>query len=119
MRIDQIGADLVHQLAGRLVRRVIAGVIVLLAALAALYQFTVAGTFALEMSYGAINAHLIVGGVYVALALIAAATLWSMRRKPMIGRAAPAVAGREMQFVMLAEALMLGYTLARKNERNR
>lgn len=117
MRIDQLAGTIADQLLGRLVRRVLLALACAIVALIALYHFTVAGTLALEMQYGAVNAQLIVGGVYAFVALICA--IWWL----VLGRSgdthAPALPHqqRDMQIAMLVEAVMLGYSLARKGQR--
>ena len=117
MRLDRIAASAMKELAGRLMRRAAAAALMALFALIAIYQFTVAGTIALETQHGALNAHLIVAGIYVALALAAFGVFWAMRTKP-IDNALPALnQPREMQLIMLVEAVMLGYALARKGSR--
>lgn len=119
MQLDQIAATAMSHLMGRLMRRAVAAAITVLFALIAIYQFTVAGTIALETQHGALNAHLIVAGIYVVLALIAFAMFWAMRAKS-LGDGMPAVSQpREMQLIMLVEAVMLGYALARKSDRAR
>jgi hypothetical protein len=119
MRLDQIAATALSHFVGRLLRRAVAAAIMVLFVIVAIYQFTVAGTVALEMQHGPVNAHLIIAGIYVVLALIAFAAFWAMRAKP-IADGMPALSQpREMQLVMLVEAVMLGYALARKGDRAR
>lgn len=122
MRLDQIAATAFHHLVGRLARRAVIAAVIALFAVIATYQLTVAGTVALEMRVGTLHAHLIIAGIYVALALIAFATLWAMRTKPvtLAKSDTPAVKqSLEAQIIMLVEAAMLGYTMARKNGRAR
>jgi hypothetical protein len=119
MRLDQIAATTFNHLLGRLMRRAVAAAIMVLFALVAIYQFTVAGTIALEIQHGALNAHLIVAGIYVALALLAFAAFWTMRAKPAADGMPALSQPREMQLIMLIEAVMLGYALARKGDRAR
>lgn len=119
MRLEQIAAATFNHFAARLLRRAVAAAMMMLFVLVAIYQFTVAGTIALEISQGPINAHLIVAGIYVAFALIAFAFFWGMRARP-VAEGMPALnQPREMQLVMLVEAVMLGYALARKGDRTR
>lgn len=117
MRLDQIAAMTINQLVARLARRAAIAAAMVLFAVIALYQLTVAGTVALELQYGPLYAHLIIAGIYIVLALAAFAGLWAMRIKP--AHVATPVLGqpREMQLVMLVEAVMLGYALARKGGR--
>jgi len=117
MRLDQIAGTALNHLLGRFMRRAVAAAVMALFVLIALYQFTVAGTIALELQHGALNAHLIVAGIYIVLALLAFAACWAMRAKP-AGDGMPALSQpREMQLIMLVEAVMLGYALARKGDR--
>lgn len=117
MRVDQIAAAAMGPLVARLLRRALLAATMVLFALIALYQFTVAGTLALEIQYGALNAHLIVAGIYLVAALAAFAAFRMMRAKP-LAEGTPAVNQvRDMQLIMLVEAAMLGYSLARKSDR--
>ena len=118
MRLDQIMAAATGHLVGRAVRRAVIGVAMAAFAVVALYHFTIAGMIALQGQFGDLDTRLIVGGIYAFLSIVAFVTLWAMRAKPLpaAGAAAPGNP-REMQLVMLVEALMLGYTLARKRER--
>jgi len=115
MRLDQIAATAISHVVSRFVRRAIVAALMVVFVLVAVYQFTVAGTIALELQHGTLNAHLIVAGIYLALALVALAAFWLMRAKRP-SEAIPAVSEqpREMQLIMLVEAAMLGYALARK-----
>jgi len=99
-------------------RRALIAALMAACAVVALYQFTVAGTIALQGHYGDLYARLIVGGVYALLAIISLSVLWAMRPKLADLSRTPALNNpREMQLVMLVEAVMLGYALARKRER--
>ena len=116
MRIDQVAEALADHLFGRMLRRALIALAIIALSVVALYDFTVAGTLALETQYGSLDARLIVGGVYAALALIAA-IWWLVLGRPAISRA-PALSNvRDMQIAMLVEAVMLGYALARKTPR--
>ncbi len=89
-----------------------------LCALVAIYQFTIAGSLVVQEHYGTVEAHLFVGAVYAFLGLVGAVTIWAKRNRPARAAMPAALAGqREMQLVMLVEAVMLGYTLARKAHR--
>lgn len=119
MRIDHMIGAAISQMMGRVLRRAVAALALALFALVAVYHFTVAGLIALDGHFGALDARLIVGGIYGALAVISLGALWFMGRKAGTAKA-PAVSGspREMHLVaMLVEAVMLGYSLARKRER--
>jgi protein-S-isoprenylcysteine O-methyltransferase Ste14 len=119
MRLDQIAAPIVNQLMAPLLRRALVAALLGLAALIALYHLTVAGTLALELQYGALNAHLIIAAIYVVLALIAFFVLWAMWTKPAVTTTPALSEPRNMQLLMLVEAVMLGYSLSRKSDRTR
>lgn len=87
-------------------------------AIIAIYQFTTAGTLALEAQYGAVQAKLLIGALYFGFGLAACAGLWAMR-KPLAGMlTAPTLKSkRELKAVMLVEAILLGYAAARKISR--
>ena len=115
MRLDQIAMATVGHLLGRLMWRALIATVMAVVAIVAIYQFSVAGTLELAERYGAIDAHLIVGAIYAVLALGCFIALWVMRART-TETSTPALAqGREMQIAMLIEAVMLGYTLARKS----
>ena len=118
MRTDQIVAMATNHFLARVIRRVLAAMALIIFCFIALYYFTAAGMIALDGQVGALNTRLIVGGVYAALALISLIVLWAGGRIGRTRAATPALNGpREMQLVMLVEAVMLGYALARKRER--
>lgn len=120
MRIDQLIGVSISHLMRRVVRRALAAVALAVFAVVALYHFTVAGLISLDGQFGTLDARLIVGGIYGALALIALGAFWVLGRSPDNTRAPALTAGnqRELQLAaMLIEAVMLGYALARKRER--
>jgi hypothetical protein len=82
------------------------------------YYFTAAATLALETQYGMLDARLVIGAVYTAVA-IAVAIVWSMLGKTTSTGAPTLSTQRDMQIAMLVEAVMLGYALARKSARTR
>jgi hypothetical protein len=117
MQLEQIAEFAIERLFGRMVRRALIALAFALCAIVALYQFTVAGLLALQAPYGMLQARLIVGAVFAVLALAALAALWLQRWAKGARAADKTVAlPREMQFVMLMEAAMLGYDLARKRD---
>jgi uncharacterized membrane protein len=119
MRLDQLALSTIEQVAGRLLRRLLVMLVMAVLALVAIFYFVSAGELELATRYGVINAQLIMGAIFAGAALAAFLTLWAMRAKRPRA-SAPALSGqREMQLVMLAEAVMLGYALARKGERAR
>jgi type VI protein secretion system component VasK len=117
MSLVNIAVAAAEELAAKYIWRLLGALLTALFALIAVYHLTVAGELALEVQFGAINARLIVAGIYVALTLAGAGMVWAMRRKA----AAPSLPGepspRAMQIAMLVEAAMLGFELSRKNEK--
>jgi hypothetical protein len=112
MRLEKIA----QRVFSRIFRRALLALLVAIFAVVAIYDFTAAGSIALETEYGLLHARLIVGGIYAALA-IACAIWWAVQGKT-ANSSAPAVSSqREMQIAMLVEAMMLGYALARKGTR--
>lgn len=116
MRLNDVPEFAINLLFGRLLRRAIGAGLLALFALIAVYYFTVAGTLALEAEVSVLNARLIVAAIYSAAALVALIVLWATRTKPLITdeTAAALASPRNTQIVMLIEAVMLGYSLARK-----
>jgi lysylphosphatidylglycerol synthetase-like protein (DUF2156 family) len=119
MRLDHIAISAIEQIAGRLVRRLLIALVMVVLAIVALSYFVSAGETELTARFGILSAQLIMGAAFATAALIALVVLWTMRAKP-AKATTPALSGqREMQLVMLVEAVMLGYALARKGERAR
>jgi hypothetical protein len=119
MRLDNIIATATDHLVGRLLRRAQVAVVMGTCAIIALYHH----------DCGQYHAHRPVRRSQHAadhrrdlrsLALISLMILWAMRAKPAKLAGAPALSNpREMQLVMLVEAVMLGFALAQKGERAR
>ena len=119
MNLNSLIATATGHLLGRMLRRALVVAVMGICAFVAVYHFTIAGPIALTGQFGDLNARLIIGAVYAAMALISLVILRAMRSKP-AGSATPALSKpAEMQLVMLVEAVMLGYALARKGERAR
>lgn len=119
MNFNNLIATATGHLLGRMLRRALVVVVMGVCAVIALYHLTIAGNIALTGQYGDLNARLIIGAVYAAMALISLVILWAMRSKS-AGATTPVLSKpAEMQLVMLVEAAMLGYALARKGERAR
>jgi len=115
MRLEQIAGLAFGHLLGRLMRRLALMLLVIISAIVAIYQFTVAASLALETHYDAVQAKLVVGAIYAGIAAVLAMVLWALRQRN--NRVAPQTSlaqQREVQLVMLVEALMLGYGLAKK-----
>lgn len=116
VRIDHAAEAVADYLFGRLLRRAFHALAIIALGVVALYYFTIAGSLALETQYAALDARLIVGAIYAAAA-IACAIWWVLLGRTSTSRAPALNSPREMQIAMLVEAVMLGYTLARKTPR--
>lgn len=121
MRLGEIVEAALSEMLGRLLWRAAGFAFAGMAGVAALYQLTVAGTMALELRYGAMDARLIVGGVYLFVMLTTAATLWALRR-PKSGRREKLdemmSSPRTGQIAMLMEAAMVGFTAGKKTPKS-
>jgi hypothetical protein len=116
MQIDRIASELVGHLVSRMVRRAVCLSIFAICIVIALYHFTIAVTFFLDSQFGAIDARLLVGGFYALAGAIALAVFWLLSNGNGTKRAELA-SPNQLQLVMLVEAIMLGYSLARKGLR--
>ena len=118
MRLDQITGNVASfaydRFLARLIWRGAVAIALGIFVIVAIYHFSVSGTLALETHYDALNAQVIMGIIYVLAAVVAAVILWATRNRPANGKALST--SREMQLIMLVEAVMLGYSLARKRE---
>ena len=116
MRLSHVTEFAMNHLFSKLKHRTIGASLLVLFTLVAVYYFTMAGTQALEAEYGLLHARLFVAAIYTAAALIALIVLWATRRKPLIKQqtADALMSPRNAPIVMLIEAAMLGYALARK-----
>jgi hypothetical protein len=117
MGLNHITEFAIHHLFSRLKRRAIGATLLVLFALIAVYQLTIAGMLGLEAEYGILYARLIVAAIYLAAALSVLIVLWATRTMPLI-KAQTADAQmfrRDMQIAALIEAVMLGYAMARKS----
>ncbi len=120
MRLTDIAEGAASALIARYVRRAILAALVVVFAIVTLYYLSVAGLMALAFVYGPLYAYLIMAGIYAAAALIALAVFYATRNRALVrqnvaSNAAGSMSPRNMQIAMLVEAVMLGYTLARKS----
>jgi hypothetical protein len=117
MRLSDVPEIAINLLFGRLLRRALGVALLALFALIAVYHVTIAGTLALDAEVGALYARLIVAAIYAVAALVALVVLWATRVRPLIDdqSVAALTSPRNMQMAMLIEAVMLGYSLARKS----
>ena len=118
MGLNQITEFVFHHLFSRLKRRAIGTALLVLFALIAAYQLTIAGTLALETEYGILYARLIVAAIYLAAASSALIVLGATRSMPPIKpqTANAKMSLRDTQIAALIEAVMLGYAMARKSD---
>ena len=119
MRLTDIAEGAASALIARYVRRAILAALVGVFAIVTLYYLSAAGLMALALVYGPLYAYLIMAGIYAVAALIALAVFYATRNRALVRQNAVGAAGsmspRNMQIAMLVEAVMLGYTLARKS----
>ena len=117
MSIVNIATAATEELVAKYRRRVLAAVMLALFALTALYHLTAAGFLVLEAHVGALNARLIVAGIFVALTLASAGALWIMRPKAVPPTLPGEPGPRAMQIAMLVEAVTLGFEVSRKKQK--
>jgi hypothetical protein len=117
MRLNDIADLTVNHLFGRLLRRGLAAALLALFAAIAFYYASAAGTLALSIKFGLLYAYVIMAAIYAVAAMIVLIALWATRRKPLVSaKVEGALANpRNMQIAMLIEAVMLGYSMARKS----
>jgi uncharacterized membrane protein (UPF0136 family) len=112
--ISDIVGVLIRRVAGRIIRRSIAGAICLIFALGALYHLTAAADLALEIRFGALPARLAIGGAYALVASVVALVLWATRAKLASSRRdGLSNSPRDLQIAMIVESVLLGLALAR------
>jgi hypothetical protein len=120
MRLEHTAGILLNRLIRRFLWRVAIVLLIAASAIVAIYQFTIAGSLALEAHYDVIHVRLAVGAIYAGFVLLGLAVLWTLRQRQADSSPnAGLVNQREVRLVMLLEALMLGYTLARKPDPKR
>lgn len=116
MRLNDITDLTFNILFGRLLRRALGAALLGSFAIVALYYASNAGTLALTDKFGVLYAYLIMAAIYAAFALTVLTVLWATRAKPVIAEKPEGAltSPRNMQIAMLIEAVMLGYSMARK-----
>jgi len=120
MRLTDIAEGAANTLIVRYLKRAILAALIGVFAIVTLYYLSAAGSLALALVYGPLYAYLIMAGIYAGAGLIALAVFYATRNRPLIRQsalndAAGSMSPRNMQIAMLVEAMMLGYTLARKS----
>lgn len=120
MRLTDIAEGAANALIARYLKRAILIASIGAFAIVTLYYLSAAGSMALALAYGPLYAYLIMAGIYAAAGLIALAVFYATRNRAVVrqnalGDTAGSMSPRNMQIAMLVEALMLGYTLARKS----
>jgi hypothetical protein len=124
MQMVQTVTALFRVVGARVRRDVIAYAICAVCGIAAIIFVTWASLLALLDAVGPIYAHLVVAGVYLAIAL--ATVLWLQRAKSQARPASPLQLSAEpapqqqlrfAQLAMIVEALLLGYSLSRRSGR--
>lgn len=118
MRLTDLAEFNISQMVWRLTRRAIGFALVGLLAVVVLYYVSAAGTLALALEFGPLYAYLIMAAIYAAVAIVVLIILYATRTKPLPAQEKMANAlssPRNMQIAMLVEAVMLGYSLARKS----
>ena len=118
MQLNDIVDVTFNRLFGRLLRRALGAALLVAIAVVALYYASGAGTLALTQSYGALYAYLIMAAIYGGIALVVLFALYATRHKSAaVNKAEDALATPpNMQIAALIEAVMLGYTMARKTK---
>ena len=122
MRLNDVVGMMFNGAAARLRRDALMYGTCAVCGVAALILASSASLLALEPIVGAVYARLIVGGVFVLIALIVVASVRLSQpgaRHP-VAAAQPQAAPRNQQFAqiaMIVEAVMLGYSLSKKSDR--
>lgn len=118
MRLTDLAEAMIGPIVGRLVRRAVLFALLGVLAIVTLYYASAAGTVALALTYGPITAYLIMAGIYALAVVAVLIAILATRGKPppMQDKAANALSSpHNMQIAALVEAVVLGYTLARKS----
>ncbi len=121
MRLTNIAESAINAMIARYLKRAILVALVGIFGIVTLYYLSAAGLMALALTYGPLYAYLIMAGIYAVAGLIALTAFYAMRSRPAVRQnavgdaAAASMSPRNMQIAMLVEAVMLGYSLARKS----
>jgi hypothetical protein len=117
MRIDPLVTVSINRLVGYALRKIALTALMVYFILVAIHYFGSAGIAALSTKYGIVNAQLIVAAIYIGLGIICLVVLWIMNTKTSTPN--PLMPGHSSKalILMLVEAALLGYRLARKRDR--
>ena len=117
MALTEFASLVIGRVVGRFLRRAMCWALVGVFGLAALYQAGVAAGVALEATFGAFYAHLILAGFYALLAIGFLIFLGVTVGRPFLKdeyRKSLAQLSGEAQIATIIEALLLGYAMARR-----
>ena len=117
MKLTDIAGAAINRIAGRLVRRAVGWLFVVIFAIAAIYQATVAVSVALELEFGIVHARLIIAALYTIAAIFAMTVLWVTGRRSFLAyedRASIERIPPELQIATIVEAMLLGYAMSRR-----
>ena len=117
MALTEFASLVIGRIVGRFLRRAMCWALVGVFGLAALYQAGVAAGVALEATFGAFYAHLIIAAFYALVAIGFVIFLAVTVRRPLLDdkhRKSLAQLSGEAQVATIIEALLLGYAMARR-----
>jgi hypothetical protein len=117
MALTDIPGAVIDHVTANLRRRVIGWLCVIIFGGMAIYEAIFVIVVALEQEWGTIVAHLIVGAFFLLAAIISLVVMWMKARRP-ASTFAPHVGAlrppADLQLLTIVEALLLGYSLARR-----
>jgi type VI protein secretion system component VasK len=119
MRLTDIPAALMHEMVRTWTRRLIAGFIVFAFAIAVIVHGIAAARLALEPAVGLVWARVILVAVFLAIIALTLAWLYFAERRDAARKRDRSAAGPDQKAAVIAEAVSLGYALARDLKRAR
>jgi len=123
MRLNDVAANALAPAIASVRRRAIISIVILVGAIGAIVELTIAATLALEPQMGLVGARLIVAAIYAFLILMAVLifVISERRASPAAATSAPLrtaqLAENQGRVTLIAEAVFLGYSLARRARR--
>jgi uncharacterized integral membrane protein len=116
MALTDFAGQAMERVAGRLGRRAAGWLLVVIFALAAIYQLATAMSVALELEFGLVQAHLIMGALCIVAASIIMMILSATARRWLayMQHADRSPKQIELQVATIVEAVLLGYSLSRR-----